>query len=235
MNSSPPRCCTTWATCCPSRPAAPRRRHAHAARRGRPAPVHRHPLPARALLRAGAGRGAGPCGRQALAVRHPARLPGGAVGRLAAQLVLQGGVFSPDEAAAFIARPGAQEAVRLRLWDDLAKAPSAPRRRWRTTLNAPALRPVLSAAPAGLAWPVVAAVLLGALLHAGWNALVKSSGDKPLDTALVHLLGAVVALRCCWPWACPGRLGCPTSAPRCWCTSATTSPWPAPTSMATWA
>ena len=45
-----------------------------------------------------------------------------------------------------------------------------------------------------LTWPVVAAVLLGALLHACWNALVKSSGDKPLDTALVHLLGAVVAL-----------------------------------------
>ena len=38
------------------------------------------------------------------------------------------------------------------------------------------------------------AVLCGALLHASWNALVKSSGDKPLDTALVHFLGAVVAL-----------------------------------------
>ncbi|MDB5850604.1 MAG: phosphohydrolase [Rhodoferax sp.] len=36
-------------------------------------------------------------------------------------LVLQGGVFSADEAAAFIARPHAQDAVRLRLWDDLAK------------------------------------------------------------------------------------------------------------------
>ncbi len=52
---------------------------------------------------------------------------------------------------------------------------------------------MLSAAPA-LTWPVVLAVLLGAALHASWNALVKSSGDKPLDTALVHLLGAVVAL-----------------------------------------
>jgi phosphonate utilization associated putative membrane protein len=41
---------------------------------------------------------------------------------------------------------------------------------------------------------VVLAVLLGALLHATWNALVKSSGDKQLDLALVHLLGAVAAL-----------------------------------------
>jgi phosphonate utilization associated putative membrane protein len=46
----------------------------------------------------------------------------------------------------------------------------------------------------GLTWGVVAAVLGGALLHALWNALVKSSGDKPLDTALVHFLGACVAL-----------------------------------------
>jgi phosphonate utilization associated putative membrane protein len=45
-----------------------------------------------------------------------------------------------------------------------------------------------------LTWPVIAAVLLGAMLHAGWNALVKSSADKPLDTALVHFLGAVIAI-----------------------------------------
>jgi len=45
-----------------------------------------------------------------------------------------------------------------------------------------------------LSWPVVLAVLFGAVLHAGWNALVKSSGDKALDTALVHFLGALVAL-----------------------------------------
>ncbi len=38
------------------------------------------------------------------------------------------------------------------------------------------------------------AVLFGALLHAGWNTLVKSSGDKELDIALVHFLGAVVSL-----------------------------------------
>lgn len=41
---------------------------------------------------------------------------------------------------------------------------------------------------------VVLAVLCGALLHAAWNALVKSSGDKQLDIALVHFLGAVVSL-----------------------------------------
>jgi drug/metabolite transporter (DMT)-like permease len=45
-----------------------------------------------------------------------------------------------------------------------------------------------------LAWPIVLAVLFGAVLHAGWNALVKSSGDKEVDTALVHFLGALVAL-----------------------------------------
>jgi phosphonate utilization associated putative membrane protein len=45
-----------------------------------------------------------------------------------------------------------------------------------------------------LTWPVVLAVLFGAVLHAGWNALVKSSGDKELDTALVHFLGSMVAL-----------------------------------------
>ena len=45
-----------------------------------------------------------------------------------------------------------------------------------------------------LTWPVMLAVLGGAVLHAGWNALVKSSGDKELDTALLHFLGALVAL-----------------------------------------
>ncbi len=45
-----------------------------------------------------------------------------------------------------------------------------------------------------LTWTVVAAVLFGALLHASWNALVKSSTDKALDTALIHLLGSVVTL-----------------------------------------
>lgn len=42
--------------------------------------------------------------------------------------------------------------------------------------------------------PVTLAVLFGALLHASWNALVKSSTDKSLDTALIHALGCVVAV-----------------------------------------
>lgn len=45
-----------------------------------------------------------------------------------------------------------------------------------------------------LTWPIVLAVLLGAALHASWNVLVKSAGDKTVDTALVHFLGAWVAV-----------------------------------------
>jgi phosphonate degradation associated HDIG domain protein len=40
-------------------------------------------------------------------------------------LALQGGPFSPEEAAAFRLRPYAGEAIRLRRWDDLAKIPDA--------------------------------------------------------------------------------------------------------------
>jgi len=45
-----------------------------------------------------------------------------------------------------------------------------------------------------LTWGIVLAVLFGALLHASWNALVKSSTDKALDTALIHLLGSVMTV-----------------------------------------
>ena len=61
-----------------------------------------------------------------------------------------------------------------------------------------------------LTWPVVAAVLFAALLHASWNALIKAGSDTALDTALIHVLGcavgaallAVVGLppRAAWPW-----------------------------------
>lgn len=61
-----------------------------------------------------------------------------------------------------------------------------------------------------LTWFVVAAVLVGALLHAGWNTLVKSSTDKALDTALIHVLGSLMGIplvlvfglppASAWPW-----------------------------------
>jgi phosphonate utilization associated putative membrane protein len=61
-----------------------------------------------------------------------------------------------------------------------------------------------------LTWPIALAVLFGALLHASWNALVKSGADKALDTALMNLVAAVLALplvlvagwpsAAAWPW-----------------------------------
>jgi phosphonate utilization associated putative membrane protein len=45
-----------------------------------------------------------------------------------------------------------------------------------------------------LTWPIVAAVLVAALLHASWNALIKSGSDKALDMALIHVLGCGVGL-----------------------------------------
>lgn len=41
-------------------------------------------------------------------------------------LVLQGGVFTAEQCDAFMKRPGADEAIRLRIWDDLAKQASCP-------------------------------------------------------------------------------------------------------------
>jgi hypothetical protein len=87
-----------------------------------------------------------------------------------------------------------------------------------------------------LTWGVVAAVLFGALLHASWNALVKSSTDKALDTALIHLMGSIAS-------PCPGglvwagrrRRPGPTSLRPRSSTSGITSRSPAPTSTATWA
>lgn len=48
-----------------------------------------------------------------------------------------------------------------------------------------------------MTWPVLSLVLFGALLHASWNALVKSSSDKTLDTALIHVLCSLLALPVC--------------------------------------
>ena len=64
--------------------------------------------------------------------------------------------------------------------------------------------------PMALTWPIIALVLFGALLHASWNALIKSARDKALDTALIHSLGCLIALPivlliglpkpAAWPW-----------------------------------
>ena len=40
-------------------------------------------------------------------------------------LALQGGIYSPEEAAAFRAKPHAEDAMRVRRWDDAAKVPGA--------------------------------------------------------------------------------------------------------------
>lgn len=45
-----------------------------------------------------------------------------------------------------------------------------------------------------LTWPVALVVIGGAMLHAGWNALVKAGADKALDTALIHVLASVAVL-----------------------------------------
>ena len=42
--------------------------------------------------------------------------------------------------------------------------------------------------------PVTAAVLGAALLHAGWNALLKSSAAKQLDTVALSVGSALIAL-----------------------------------------
>jgi phosphonate degradation associated HDIG domain protein len=59
------------------------------------------------------------------AKRYLCQVDGGYYDRLSddskRSLALQGGVFGSTAAAAFIAQPGAHDAVRLRQWDDLAK------------------------------------------------------------------------------------------------------------------
>jgi len=55
---------------------------------------------------------------------------------------------------------------------------------------------------------VMLAVLLGALLHATWNALIRGSADRTLDTVLVATAGAAIAA-CALPFA-------PLPAAACW-------------------
>jgi phosphonate degradation associated HDIG domain protein len=59
------------------------------------------------------------------AKRYLCHADGGYLDRLSddskRSLALQGGVFDAAQAAAFLARPGARDAIMLRQWDDLAK------------------------------------------------------------------------------------------------------------------
>lgn len=56
---------------------------------------------------------------------------------------------------------------------------------------------------ASLTAPLVAIVLCAAVLHAGWNALIKSGGNKSFDTALIHSLGVLFAIPAAWYFGLP--------------------------------
>jgi len=59
--------------------------------------------------------------------------------------------------------------------------------------------------PTSISLPVTFAVLCGALLHAGWNTMLKSSADKQLDTVAIAsgagIAGLAVAPFLAWPAA----------------------------------
>ena len=67
-----------------------------------------------------------------------------------------------------------------------------------------------------LTWSILAVVLCAAMLHASWNAMIKSGGDKAADTALLTIAGALVALpfliwtglpdRVAWPYVLASML-----------------------------
>jgi phosphonate utilization associated putative membrane protein len=60
-----------------------------------------------------------------------------------------------------------------------------------------------------LTWPIVLSVLFAALLHASWNALIKSGGDKALDTALLQMAGGCLALPFALWFGLPAASGWP--------------------------
>ena len=64
------------------------------------------------LTQSSAGEGSGCCFEQAQGHHQ--------------SLECQGGIFSAQAAAVFMAHPYAQDAVKLRIWDDQAKVPNLP-------------------------------------------------------------------------------------------------------------
>ena len=106
----------------PRPPAQRAGRDADPARHRRHAPVLRAAVPARPVPRRGARRDQAARRRQALPLPGQRRLLREALGRLEAQPRAAGRrVRAPPQAAAFLAQPGARDAVLLRQWDDLAK------------------------------------------------------------------------------------------------------------------
>ena len=53
-------------------------------------------------------------------------------------------------------------------------------------------RPSVRAGRGTMQWQLIAPVSLAAAVHAGWNALVKSSGDQFLTFATIHVTGAML-------------------------------------------
>src|SRR3569832_652930 len=168
-------------------------RHAHAAGRGRRSSVSRAAFPARHVRPRCAGPDPSACRREALSVRHARRLFRGTVGgfeaiaRPAGRHLQRG----PGRSVHRATRRGGRGATVFvgRRREGRARADAVAR-------SLPRARSALRPARRGmsLSWPVAGAVLFGALLHASWNALVKSSTDKALDTAVIHVIGSFVAL-----------------------------------------
>ena len=188
-------CCTTWATWCTTWARRPRCAASTTCTSTSPCPSCAGCSPTRVL---GAVQG------HVDAKRYLCATPAGLSGRRcrptrSAAWCCRAACSTPQQAAAFIAQPGARRR-RARCgcgttWPRAPTLATPPLAHFLARARRCALlSPASGKRPWRLTWPVVLAVLLGALLHAGWNALVKCSGDKPLDTALVHFMGAIVAL-----------------------------------------
>ncbi|MDR9262308.1 hypothetical protein FEP25_03166 [Burkholderia multivorans] len=92
----------------------------------RSASVFRAAVSAAAVFGRGARADPAARRREALPVPDGRRLSRESVAGLVRSLALQGGVFSEEEAATFMQRPYAEDALRLRRWDDTAKAEGKP-------------------------------------------------------------------------------------------------------------
>ncbi len=75
-----------------------------------------------------------------------------------------------------------------------------------------------------------AAVLLGAMLHAGWNVAVRRERDRAFETALVVAGGAVLALLILPFLRQHGRIGCSHAC----CLWLISTCWPPPTRVRAW-